>query len=198
MVKKNCLFCNKEFTTKPSQIKQGRGKYCSKKCNNESQKRRIEKTCLVCGKIFYRRPSYSGPGNFCSNECKHKARITGQKRNCLVCGKEFFTVPCQINEGKGRFCSKKCVGMSQRKELCSYGYKMTTNKSGKRDKEHRVIAEKALSRPLKRGETVHHIDLIKSNNSSSNLLICTNSYHHYLHHRMAERYAELFLRKANG
>jgi hypothetical protein len=50
--------------------------------------------------------------------------------------------------------------------------------------EHVLVASQALGRPLKRGEIVHHLDTNKANNKSNNLLVCTQSYHIFLHHRM--------------
>jgi len=49
---------------------------------------------------------------------------------------------------------------------------------------HRVIAEKALGRKLKLNEFVHHIDSNALNNKHSNLIICSKSYHSYLHAKM--------------
>ena len=37
LVKTNCKFCNKEFYIKPSRIKIGIGKFCSKSCNAKSR-----------------------------------------------------------------------------------------------------------------------------------------------------------------
>ena len=46
---------------------------------------------------------------------------------------------------------------------------------------HRVIAEKAISRRLRRDEIVHHLDENTLNNKNSNLIVCSRSYHTWLH-----------------
>lgn len=70
------------------------------------------------------------------------------------------------------------------KSHSEHGY-ITVNLGKKRKQyEHILIAEKALGRPLKRGEVVHHINCNKTDNRPENLLICTISYHLKLHARM--------------
>jgi len=53
--------------------------------------------------------------------------------------------------------------------------------------ESHLIAEEALGRHLKPGEIVHHTNEDPLDNRNSNLLICKQDYHAWLHARMRRR-----------
>ena len=52
---------------------------------------------------------------------------------------------------------------------------------------HRLIAVRVLGRELRRDEIVHHIDGNPLNNRKNNLLVCSISYHSWLHREIQDR-----------
>ncbi|MCX6763302.1 MAG: hypothetical protein NTZ97_01010 [Candidatus Moranbacteria bacterium] len=54
MTKVLCKTCKKEFYAKPSWIKNGFGKYCSRVCHYKSARNGKEIICFICGKVAYK------------------------------------------------------------------------------------------------------------------------------------------------
>lgn len=140
----NCLFCNKEISLAPWEIKSGK-KYCSPQCDkNHRKKIRIGRDtviCEICGRTFIG----TIPGcRFCSKECqgkylavKYKGRPSMNpgmihkkgkdsplykeriERECKVCHKIFLVRRSDISITLGEpnpasYCSRKCFGLDRR------------------------------------------------------------------------------------
>ena len=129
-IKRICQICGKEFEIKISDLKYGRGKFCSLRCygiwksknrtgkNNPSYRGgKIRKECEICGKEFFiiQERDRRGKAKFCSKKCKaiwmRRKPSIKVKVNCLVCKKEFWVFPYKIKNGRGKFCSRKCAGV---------------------------------------------------------------------------------------
>ena len=106
MVLRICKHCGKEFTTYPSRIKIGSGKYCSRECyyngreylkgeKNPQYKREI-RICKYCGKEFEVKPNRKKI--FCSPKCfgewhkgiNHKQYKDRTERTCPICNNNFY------------------------------------------------------------------------------------------------------------
>ncbi len=115
-------------------------------------------------------------------------------KQCEVCKKEITVSPYKIKRGWGRFCSIKCLGLTQRGphapnwkggRSLRQGY-IYIRVDGKAVREHRYIMEQHLGRKLLDDEIVHHINGDKENNNLLNLQLMTNSNHVSLHRRNPE------------
>lgn len=69
---------------------------------------RIERTCRVCGKVFYVRESRlrHDTAEYCSRACSHAPRPV--ETTCLWCGKTILTQPYMIEKGLSKYCSNEC------------------------------------------------------------------------------------------
>lgn len=127
--------------------------------------------CPTCGEVFVARRRY---------------RKTNPARQQIFCSRQcYFKSPdYRPPHKKGDRANNWKGGIS----MDGHGYLIHTAGDNYGRAVHRVIAEKALERKLKRNETVHHIDGDKLNNKNSNLLICTVQYHSWLEKKMARLY----------
>jgi len=166
------------------------------------------KPCLRCGIQITRKPvdhwvkRWAGV-KYCSRACANAAQfdrkrtIPYPKKHCLGCGKQLiFPVGYRRNTaGNRKFCGPACMrgehanGWRGGRFLVKSGYVHISSEGGSQRKEHRVIVEQALGRKLLRSEMVHHINGDKADNRKSNLLVCKQSYHKWLHEEMSRRYA---------
>lgn len=114
--------------------------------------------------------------------------------NCLACGKQFT-----VTRKRTRFCNRGCYAKMTGPKSKSWKNGVTSwpdgrvqiyypghpraNKSGYVFRSL-IVAEKALGRPIPTSVEVHHANLIKSDDSNSNLVICQDrSYHAFIHAR---------------
>jgi len=137
-IKVNCLLCGNEFLVAPNTLKDNRGKYCSRTCVNMSHRgtikesSKIKLSCDYCGKDILIHPYKlkDRKYHFCSKECKNKylsEHFSGENafgfrdrtviKKCEICNKEFKANLINVENGKDRFCSRKC-SHEHMKTLC--------------------------------------------------------------------------------
>lgn len=147
-----CWICNKELYVRPHKQDIGWGKYCSKTCQNISQRKGKEFPCNYCGKSIIRRPAdirKSKSGYFyCSGSCS-----IAWKNSQLKSGENHYL----WNGGKATY----------RGRLLRKGGKIKCNRCG-------IIDVRILD--------AHHIDSNRNNNSVENLEWLCKNCHFLEHH----------------
>lgn len=111
-VDRKCIFCGITFSIALTGIKFGKGKFCSRRCYWDCQKRiHKERPCPFCGKTFSVPSSEnkSRYGRYCSWYCANAGNPSAIERTCATCGSIFFIA---YPNGKGNdrriYCSREC------------------------------------------------------------------------------------------
>lgn len=105
-----CKICNQQFYIKAYLIRNGFGFYCSMKCwFSIFEKQRVLIKCKECGKerSVYRSVYVKHP-KFCSKKCSDDSKRDSVIMVCKNCKKEFDLPRCQLNRGRGSFCTWEC------------------------------------------------------------------------------------------
>ncbi len=158
---RNCEFCSQEFRVDANIVKRGFGKFCGKKCFDESRKKRVSRVCELCGVTFEAWPSLvtKGHARFCSDKCareNHKGERLISKP-CEVCGKEFLVKPAHAHKRKR--CSLSCMAIANRKfniivcEYCGISKEFPASKQGRKfcSKEcYSLALSKRLTKDVKK------------------------------------------------
>lgn len=166
--KTNCKKCGEEMSVTAFRLKNGRGKFCSKKCKGE----------------WWKGKKHPNP-----------RKTQGENKKCLKCGKEFYVPKSQLSQN---YCSSKCrylcplyresisgknAGTWKGGRMMIKGYVYTHSpkhphrNSGNYVAEHRLVMERHLGRYLLPTEDVHHINKKKDDNRIENLKIVCHSNH---------------------
>lgn len=80
----SCKVCSKSFNAKPSWIKKGDGKYCSRQCSDKGRRTGKMIFCFLCSKETYKPKKLFSRSerHFCSKKCSvtwHNAEFSKEK-----------------------------------------------------------------------------------------------------------------------
>ena len=124
-------------------------------------------------------------------------------KECPICEKKYKTCLSRIKDGRGKFCSKGCAYRHTRESGIMGGKNNPAWTGGRHFRgtkgywyirmpshhravegyvpEHVLVIEDKLGRELKKGEHVHHLNGIKTDNRPENLIVLTHEQHSHLH-----------------
>jgi hypothetical protein len=142
--------------------------YCRLSCEDCGQERQVRRTTSV------------------ENNAEHPCRSCSNKRNGLFKRGKYSA----WNSGR-RYSIRET---ERTKYVNSHGYVEVwcgrgEGSRGRKDGyrlEHHLVTEDVIGRPLESGEVVHHINGDKTDNSPSNLYLCTTSADHRHIHKQLE------------
>lgn len=140
--------------------------------------------CKTCGKIF---DSKDKTRVNCSNKCFYiyKSKKYAGKGNPFYGRKHSKGTSQKMSKAKkGKYCGENNHFWKGGKRISYDGYVLiyAPHKPYRYIKEHRLVMEKIIGRPLYSHESVHHINGIKTDNRLENLILFTNESEHQKYH----------------
>jgi len=143
--------CKNQFYAKPNWLRKGWGKYCSRKCQYEGERRGKFVNCFICEKEVYRRPKdlrvSESKKYFCNKACQ------------TIWRNQIFKGPRHGNWKGGRY-------VEYREVMFRYKIKQVCRVCRSIDK--RVLC-------------IHHLDKDRKNNDIKNLVWLCYNCHHLVH-----------------
>lgn len=125
----NCDHCGLEFNRAASHLRRRGSHYCSRGCQWDAKRVRINKACIVCGELFGVTPTNWFHIVTCSKPCASawkRARPRAKTGplplemcegmlalNCPVCGKLYVRARAHIKRYAGHYCSRACHGAAK-------------------------------------------------------------------------------------
>jgi hypothetical protein len=156
--------------------------------------------CIKCGKSVYVPINRQKAFKYCSIKC----RMLGKYRKCLHCKEMFYALPGQIKRDWGKYCSRVCVGKSQKGREMSLDWRRKIGEKLKGENSYlwrggiscepyTVDWTKTLKRSIRERDgytcqicgteqcdeafSVHHIDYDKKNCDPKNLVTLCRRCH---------------------
>lgn len=186
-----CLYCGNPFTRAPSQVALGCGHYCSRECLFESRRRRFERTCETCGKVYTAKKK--DRTRFCSRPC-YEASRKREEIICAGCGKSLIVSGTKAARGR-KYCSQECSSKAMTINRAGDKHPMwkggQSNKRGPNWNSQRRLAQQrdgdvcqVCHRKRRKGErkfAIHHIrpyrtfngDYIAANDLKNLITVCS-------------------------
>ncbi len=181
MVKCICKTCKKEFGEKPARIRDGRGKYCSRKCMYSGK--RVRKKCKICGKFFSIKKSHDKLRMCCSRKCGsiYKNKFFRQSDEWKIKMSKRNTGKSNPHWKGGFFVRRGYVYIYKPEHpFCgSTGYV----------KRSRFIMGKYLKRDVLPKEIIHHKNEIKDDDRIENLQLFDNIKGHSSYHGQLKKHS---------
>ena len=152
-----CKICDNVFYAKPSWLKKGWNKYCSRKCQFEGQRNGKMIACFICGKKAY----------------KTLKELKKSKSKKYFCGKSCQTIWRNSMVYIGKNHSNWKGGESTYKNI------LIKSKSPRACRLCKIKDERVLA--------AHHLDFNRKNNNIENLIWLCHNCHHLIHRYPKEK-----------